>query len=296
MRHRVVGRLRGLHQGQHGGGPDEGNRYVNDQRGGAAAPAGVTVSHGRTVLRAEAGVTVSFGRRDDCDLVLPPDDFISRHAGDVEVRADRVIVWNRSSTKPLVVRPFAGQDVVLEPGEGHAPGTEDFDVFDVVLSGRAGAVVSVHVDARALVTGPPVARPAATGTTQTRTHRAEIGWKPYQHRVLVALCEPLFTRRGADAAPATYQQIAARLGLQPAYVRNVVRGIRDELTALGLPGLSVDDDTSPQGDLRVALAQWARRHRWVTVEDVDRLDEAQPTQPVQTPQTMQTGRSGGTRP
>lgn len=246
---------------------------MESQQEGAAAPATVTVSHGRTARRATPGSRVSFGRRDDCDLVLPPDDFISRHAGDVEVHSDRVIVWNRSETKPLLVRPFAGQDVVVEPGDGHAPSRDGFDVFDVVLPGRAGTVVTVHVDARGLGRPARVVGANPSRGDRTATHRAQVQWKPHQHRVLVALCEPLFTRRGSDVAPATYQQIADRLGLQPAYVRNVVRSIRDTLTDLGLPGLSADDDSGPHGDFRIPLAQWARRHRWVTADDVDRLDE-----------------------
>lgn len=231
----------------------------------------VTVSHAGRSLSVAAGSSASFGRAPDCDVRLPADAFISRHAGDIEVLDDAVVVWNRSATKPLIVRPLFGADVVVEAGGGHAPPRDGSATFEVLLAGRDGLEVVVRVDTQGLRVTTPPPRPSARQPAQHETERVDIVWRPHEKRVLIALCEPLLTQRGPSAAPATYARMANRLDLRPGYVRNVVRGIREQLVALGLADLT-GADTGDGSDLRFPLAMCALRHRWVTLDDLRLLD------------------------
>ena len=117
-------------------------------------------------------------------------------------------------------------------------------------------------------------RTATAGETVT----APVRFTPGQTRVLAALCAPLLTRTGPGAVPATYTQIAARLGLRPGYARNVLKAVRESLSGYGIPGLTADDfpadgpDEHAAGDrFRWELARAALRNGWVGEHDVAAL-------------------------
>jgi hypothetical protein len=200
------------------------------------------------------GEVVTVGRSGSCGIRLPDDDHLSRRAGSLRVLDDCVLVRNESTRKPLVLRPPAGQDRIVEPGT--AITSLPFRQFEVLLSGSGGRVVSIHVDASRLTPesyafDPPTATPA--------TRADPIVLTASQRRVLAALCEPLLTGSGPQAVPATYAQIGQRLGLRPQYVRNVVKSLRETLTGHGVEGLTRDDQETAFDDFRPALARWAIR-------------------------------------
>lgn len=238
-----------------------------------AARAGeVLVRYRDRAWRLPRGGGLTLGRSSSCDVVLPDDPYVSRRAARLQVDDGFVLVHNESRTKPLVLRPPVGEDRVVDPGA--ATTSRPFGGFDLVIAGRGGIPILVAVDLRALLredSGEPAAigdtRSPATVTTPAR-------FTAGQRRVLAALCEPLLTRSGQQAVPATYTEIGTRLDLRPAYVRNVVKSVRETLTGHGVPGLGGDDSGPGADDFRLPLARWAVHHGWVTRTDVDALGPA----------------------
>ena len=234
----------------------------------------VAATYGMGCWRLRRGDVLTLGRSPSCQVQLPDDDHLSRHAGTLRVLRDCVLVRNDSASKPLVLRPPAGEDRVVEPGA--AITSLPYGRFAVVFSGRGGTPVQVDVDASTISHGV-AARDAATATAG-ETVTAPVRFTPGQTRVPAALCAPLLTRTGPGAVPATYTQIAARLGLRPGYVRNVLKTIRESLSGHGIPGLTADDlladepDEHAAGDrFRWELARAALRSGWVGEHDVAAL-------------------------
>jgi hypothetical protein len=217
--------------------------------------------------RLRDGNALTIGRGRVCDLRLPEDEHLSRLAATVRTVDDFLLIRNESHTKPLVLRPPIGEDRVVEPGA--ATTSLPFERFSIVFAAEGGAPIEVRV---ALPTAPvaPALGPVDAAAKQTLTAPFEL--TPAQRRVMAALCEPLLTRSGAGARPATYAQIGARLGRQPHYVRNVLKALRERLTGLGVPGLAPEaaPGTEPD-DFRWALARYALRGGWIDPADVHAL-------------------------
>jgi len=206
------------------------------------------------------GVAVTFGRGSDRDVRLPNDAFVSRAAGAVTAFDTHLLIENASRTRPFVLRAPVGEDREVGPGDGTA--TFGLPVFAIVLQGQHGA--QYVIEARGPAGSAPAADPDGVATTAqpfplTATQRA----------VVAALCRPMLVRNGVAAVPATYQEIAEALRLDAGYVRNVVRRIRDEATAVGIPGLAADPGAAGGADFRLALARLAIRNGWA-------LDAEQP--------------------
>ncbi|MBM2621331.1 FHA domain-containing protein [Actinoplanes sp. LDG1-06] len=244
---------------------------------------GVLVSYGGQRWALRPGDSLTIGRGQDCDLRLAPDE-ISRHACLLRVGSDMVVVLNQSEQKPLAIRPPAGEDERVAPGKaGTSVGRP---VFDVVFAGRDDEPVSVRVDAGGLLHPAPVVPDPREPPTRGAEDRDLVGHRalslggrragrdkaalltPSQRRALIALCEPLLTRNGDDARPRTTGEIAARLGLTHDYARNVVKEVRERLSAAGVPGLLSPD---VRVDLRLALARWAVEYGAVTRADLGDL-------------------------
>jgi len=214
-----------------------------------------------------AGEVLRIGRSRSCELALPDDDYLSRHAGSLQVLDDCVLVRNESSRKPLVLRPPFGGDRVVEPGA--AVTSLPYQTFDLLLTGTGGRVVAIRVDAVRLT---PV--PLLEGTdTGPATQVEPIVLTGAQQRVLRVLSAPLLTRSGAEAVPATYAEIGRRLDLQPQYVRNVVKSIRETLAGYGVEGVVRSRPDQANTDFRWELARWAIRSGTVTAADLDGDDE-----------------------
>lgn len=204
------------------------------------------------------------GRSPSSTIQLPADTHLSRRAASLRVLDDCLLVRNESARKPLVLRPPAGEDRVVEPEA--ATTSLPFPRFELVFAGSDGRVVSVHVDASRLTPDPLVSDPQ----TRTPATTAEpVHLSGAQRRVLVALCAPMMRRSGALAVPATYAEIGARLGLRPRYVRNLLKVLRETLAGYGVTDLVPDDDGPRHDDFRGALARWAIRGSWVTHDDLE---------------------------
>lgn len=220
----------------------------------------VRVHHHGTGRQLVRGDTLTFGRGADCTVTLPNDSHISRMAGSVTVLEDCVLIRNHSATKPFVLRPVAGEDHVVEPGG--AVTSLPHRRIQIVVAGMAGTTVHLDLDVSGVTAAadPPGVVPS---TSEVVTTTAPFPLTPAQRKVVEALCAPMLNRRGADAAPATYQQMGKTLNLSPQYVRNVIQTVRETLTGHGVPDLVTDDPTRPGADFRWSLARYAIRNRWV---------------------------------
>ncbi len=250
-----------------------GRGEQDDGRGmtGEGTAGEVVVRYRSQAWRLAPGGGLSLGRSSSCDVVLPDDPYVSRHAARLQVDDGFVLVHNDSRTKPLVLRPPIGEDRVVDPGA--ATTSRPFGAFDLVIAGRGGIPIMVAVDLRAMLRQDhdPAGDPAAGDTRSPETVTTPVRFTTGQRRVLAALCEPLLTRSGQQAVPATYAEIGSRLDLRPAYVRNVVKSLRETLTGHGVPGLSGEEQGAAADDFRLPLARWAVHHGWVTRRDVEAL-------------------------
>lgn len=206
------------------------------------------------------GASVTIGRSPRCDVVLPAeDDFVSRRAVTVVVARDHVEVVNTSDKRELRLRPPVGEDVVVRP-LGSAT-NRGMPAFSIVLAGLRGEEYLIEVkgpsgeseEARSTVLGDAtLARPFPLTAAETA--------------VVVALCRPMLVGNGAAAVPSTYAEIGRDLGLQPGYVRNVVRRVRDRLTDAGVPGLEAGQGDGA-ADFRLPLARYAIQVGWAFGDD-----------------------------
>jgi hypothetical protein len=212
------------------------------------------------------GGTLTFGRGTGCDIRFDDDQHLSRRAGALLGQDGYLQIRNDSTSKPIVLRPPAGEDHVIEPAAAIA--SLPLRHFDLVLYAAGGVPVVLNVDAGL---PPPTPNWPPGGTASTVTE--PIVLSPAQRRVLLALCEPMLTRRGPAARPATYAEIGLRLELKPGYVRNVVKALRESLTGHGLAGLSEDAQDAAVDDFRRALALWAVRSGWVSPDQLGELDD-----------------------
>ncbi|GAB6900314.1 hypothetical protein [Kineosporia succinea] len=244
--------------------------WVPRQRVPALAPspyAIVTHATDRRVLAVGEEITV--GRGADVTLRIahgPADEHVSRLAASLRVLPDCVLVRNRSRSKQLVLRPLVGAQRPLEPGA--ATTSMPFTEFLVVVTGRFGREYTVHVDVRDLT--PEMPRPVADPLETVDGTAADLTVP--QRRLLAALCEPLLTRTGTHAAPATYRQVGERVGRSPGYARSVLRRLREQLAAQGVAALVAFNLEKVYADFRPALARWAIDSGTITVADVRALD------------------------
>ena len=218
----------------------------------------VRVTHAGRVWRVPLDGELSFGRGVDVDGRLaddPPDLQVSRRAGQLRCLADSVLVINLSSRG--VLRLSAPGALTRDIGPGEAITSEPHRVFEVVVVGEYGQGYLLGVDARQLPApaAGPGDEPDGTATMLT----APYDLTPSQRRVLAALCAPLLAPGGSQSNAASAREIGLALDLSPNYVRNVLKEIREQLTAYGVPGL-VSDPPQPGEDFRQPLALWAIRY------------------------------------
>jgi hypothetical protein len=222
----------------------------------------------RRLLVLHEALTIGRGRA--CDLRIadePADEHVSRLAATVRTLADCVLVRNESASKQLALRPLVGSERLIGPGE--ATTSLPFLEFFVVVTGKFGSEYAVHVDVRDLT---PEFRPSGSDPDTATVTAASITPTPVQRRLLAALCEPMFTRTGRRASPATYRQIGQRVGRRPGYVRNVLKRLREQLAAQGVAALVTFDADQVSEDFRLPLAMWAIHSGTITLTDVNGLD------------------------
>ena len=232
----------------------------------------VRVRHGDVARQLAPGEEMTFGRGLHVDLRLaadPPDLLVSRRAGLIRCLPDAVLVSNVSSRGTL--RLSASGAPSREIGPGEAITSEPHRTFRVTVVGNYGRTYDLDVDARALPT-PGVALAAVVPGPDQTVATSPIELSATQRRVLSALCAPLLKTVGAPANPASAREIGAALGLQPNYVRNVLKEIREELSSYGVPGLVSDGPPHPGEDFRLPLALWAIRYGLAGGPRQERLD------------------------
>jgi hypothetical protein len=215
------------------------------------------------------GQEITIGRGAGAGLRIahrPVDDHVSRLTASLRTLHDCVLVQNRSGSKHLVLRPLVGEERRLEPGA--ATTSMPFTEFFIVVAGRFGREYTVHVDVRDLT--PDHLRP--TGDPLETVDGVPIGLSLPERQVLAALCEPLLTRTGTQAAPATYRQVGTRVGKSPSHVRTVLRRLREQLAGQGVAALVAYNLEKVYEDFRPALARWAINSGTITVIDVQALD------------------------
>ncbi|SBW29156.1 hypothetical protein FDG2_6525 [Candidatus Protofrankia californiensis] len=177
----------------------------------------------------------------------------------LRVLDDCVLVYNRSQSKPFILRPPVGEDKIVEPGA--AMTSLPFSRFGIVAVRRGGVTTTVQVDATAITYDRKFFGPT-TLSRDMATVSGPVRLTPAQMDIIVELCRPLLTKSGADARPATYKEIGERLGRGPKYVRNVISDVRRELSDRNDAGLADWED----------LARWMIINRLVTESDVRGLE------------------------
>jgi len=198
---------------------------------------------------------ITIRRERTCDITLPSDTWLSRLTASVRVLDDCVLVYNRSTSKPISLRPPAGEDLVVRPGGAATP--LPVLTFDIVAHLSDGGAVAVHVDASALGCTWRL-REAVISLTGGATAIMPITCTPAESTALTELCRPLLSASGPDARPACYEDVGTRLRRSPAYMRNLITGVRHRLQARGIPGLETSED----------LAYWLVNHRVITENDL----------------------------
>lgn len=225
------------------------------------------------------GDELSFGRGPDRDIRIghsPSDDLVSRNAGSLTGLRDGVLIRNTSATQAIRYIAMPGPELSIGPGM--AVGTMPFPHERLDVMGRHGACYTLHVDTRGVAAAPRLDRVAA-GASASAPEAASTRFEPDHQltarelRLLAALCEPLLTLAGGP--PATYREIAARLGggATPKAVRTGLDRLRNRLADEdGLPGLRADDDDGPGTPRYVAvLARWAIDTGQVDGQVLDRV-------------------------
>ena len=217
------------------------------------------------------GHELTIGRGTNCDLRIahnPEDDHVSRLAATVRTLDDCVLVRNESATKELALRPLVGAERKIGPRG--ATTSLPHSQFFLVATGRFGAEYAVHVDVRDLM--PDYQRPDVDSNTPATVSASPVTPTPAQRLLLAALCEPMLTRTGPRALPATYREIGQRVGRRPGYVRNVLRRLREQLAAQGVAAMVTYSVDRVSEDFRLPLATWAIHSGTITVADLSGLD------------------------
>jgi hypothetical protein len=218
------------------------------------------------------GRELTVGRGQTCDLRIadnPSDDHVSRIAATVRTLEDCVLVRNESATKQLALRPLVGKERLIGPRE--ATTSLPHSEFFLIATGRFGTEYAVHVDVRDLT--QDAQPPGADPETSTTVSVPPISPTDVQRQLLAALCEPLLTRTGPRASPATYRQIGERVGRRPDYVRNVLKRLREQLAAQGVAALVAFNLDHVSEDFRLPLAMWAIHSGTITTADLAGLDQ-----------------------
>lgn len=219
------------------------------------------------------GGRLTLGRGKNCDLRIahnPADEHVSRLAASLRTLEDCLLVRNESTSKPLVLRPLVGTERPIGPLE--ATTSLPHPQFSLIVVGRYGTEYAVHVDVRGLDARASDSGPVGPGP-QTVTAPL-LRPTPVQRQLLAALCEPLLTRRGPQASPATYRQIAARVGRRPGFVRGALKQVREQLAGQGVAAMVNYSSDPVDDDFRLPLAMWAIHSGTICAADVAGLDDA----------------------
>jgi len=222
------------------------------------------ISYERLRWALAEGESLSVGRQSTCDIRVgspdpgPEDLGVSRRATTLSHAQGRIWIRNDSTSLPVFVHPATGQEYVLE---------QRGDVVSV-----AGSVVDVVLEGQIRTYRITVELPEGTAledaegpTTHAPATQAALPLTPRERRLLVALCEPMLTTSGREARPASYRQVADRLGLSDHTVRNALDALREQLVEIGIPGMI-------GSEAKDNLARYAVRSGSLTRADLELLE------------------------
>jgi len=230
----------------------------------------ITVGSYQQLLVLDDELTI--GRGKTCGIRIandPSDDHVSRLTATLRTLEDCVLIRNESTTKQLVMRPLVGSERLIEPGA--ATTSLPYSEFFLIATGKFGREYAVHIDARDLAAHAH--QPDVDPNTPSTVSRPPINLTRAQRRLLAALCEPLLTRTGPQASPATYRQIGQRVDQPPSSVRNVLKRLREQLAAQGVAAMVTYKIEKAPEDFRLPLAMWAIHTGTITADDVSGLDD-----------------------
>lgn len=220
----------------------------------------VRVRMGRRQWTLTDDEVLTFGRSRDRDVRLghdPEDDYVSRHAGEISRLSGGVLVRNSSKTQSLLLRPLPGPEVRIAPSSGVLRSTRE--LFQLVVPGRYGGSYTMLIDGRPpQVEGALAENPVAPlGAVPTRAGASRLTAR--ERRMLAALCEPRLLNAGEEARPATYGEVAERLGTTTSSVKGCLDNLRHRLSDEdGIPGLRTEEDKGRDAaNYLVPLVEWA---------------------------------------
>jgi hypothetical protein len=227
-------------------------------------PGSARVSHQDHGWTVGEGESLSVGRQSTSDIRIgspdpgPEDLGVSRRAATLSYAQGRIWIRNDSTSLPVFVRPAVGQEHVLE-SRGDMVSVAGSRV-EVAFEGQI-RTYRVEIELHGEVTaedaqGPETAAPAT---------QAALPLTERERRLLAALCEPLLTGSGREARPASYRQVAERLGLSDHTVRNALDALREQLLNIGIPGMI-------GAEAKDNLARYAVRSGSVTPSDLELLE------------------------
>ena len=221
------------------------------------------VTCGTVRLSLADGESLSIGRQSSCEIRIgspdegPEDLGVSRRAATISLAQGRIWIRNDSTTLPVFVRPFVGQEYVLE-GRGDMLSLTEPSI-DVAFEGQVRSY-KIRVEMPSAVE----AQDAESPVTVAPATQSALPLTARERRLLAALCEPLLTGSGRDAQPASYRQIAGRVGLSEHTVRNALDALRERLASVGIPGMF-------GAEAKDNLARYAVRSTSVTPADLELL-------------------------
>lgn len=195
-----------------------------------------TVTHGAQTVSIEDSGRVRVGRSSVCDLQVghgedgPEDLGVSRTAATISLQDGRLWVRNDSGSQPVYLVPETGPTRVLENQDEIA--SLPTARVTVQLRGR----IRTHEVQIELATEPTLGttRPIPTDGPATQYL---LEFTNAERRILTALCEPLLTKSGDQARPASYAQAAERLFLSRSRVENCIADLVKKFASAGVPGL-----------------------------------------------------------
>lgn len=231
----------------------------------STTPGGATVSYHGQLWTLDDGQSVSIGRQSSCDIRIggalpgPQDLGVSRRAGTVSHAQGRMWIRNDSTSLPVLVRAAFGQEYVLER-RGDIVSLAD-PAATVVFEGQVRSYEVRVVMPQAEQLEPDGLEEPATLAPATET---ALPLSPRERRLLVAVCEPMLNSNGTEARPATYRQVALRLGLSDHTVRNALDALRERLLLAGIPGMI-------GSEAKDNLARYAVRSGSITPRDLELL-------------------------
>lgn len=236
------------------------------RRGASVPPAGIArVIAGDRAWVLGPRARLSFGRA-DCDVPFgsnPPDLTISRAAG-ILAESEGAIVVRNTGRHPLILLSADGNtQLILAPSNTSSAGMREFRIVAVGNHGQRHEIKVIHL------------RGAGSSQPGQDTVQPSMHLTPTERRLLAALCEGRLRTGNPHEPFPSYREIAQRVNRDDNYVRSRLSTVRNNLAALGVPGLAREEPGGPPRrlpDFIVRLGEWVLAAGVITRTDLILLD------------------------